>query len=142
MTILSALIGVFGSVVGGFVAGVFVVVGVWMQFARQSEAAIRALKVEVSANVDAAKEMAPNVNGGLTPDAFHEGSPDPGWLKRAVWDSQLPAIVQALDQPTLMLVSRAYATLEAVPAMRVPLDSGVPYLREDASSGLVGSSRV
>ena len=41
----------------GLVAGFFVVIGVEVQFRRQSKAALRALMVEVASNKEAAAEM-------------------------------------------------------------------------------------
>jgi len=53
----------FASAIGGAIAGYFVVVGVRLQFRRQSEAALRALMVEVTAN----KEVALEINQNRTP---------------------------------------------------------------------------
>jgi hypothetical protein len=102
----------FASAIGGAIAGYFVVVGVQLQFRRQSEAALRAVMVEVTANTEAAKVM----NRELIP-GFRPGHPDPGWLKHSTWDSQLPYVVQLLDEGTLIAVRYAYTLLESVPAM-------------------------
>jgi hypothetical protein len=47
----------FASAIGGAIAGYFVVVGVKLQFRRQSEAALRSLMVEVTSNKEAALSM-------------------------------------------------------------------------------------
>jgi hypothetical protein len=52
--------------------------------------------------------------------AFQLGSPDPGWLKHSIWDSQLPYVVQLFDVRTLTVVRYAYSLLDAVPAMIIP----------------------
>jgi hypothetical protein len=104
------------SGVGGAIGGSFVLWGVKAQFRRQSDSALGALRVEIDRNVEAAADMTQHhsASGG-----YLGGHADPGWLKHSIWDSQLPFIVQRLDQPTLLIVSRAYATLDAVPAMAV-----------------------
>jgi hypothetical protein len=104
----------FASAIGGFIAGYFVVVGVRLQFRRQSEAALRALMVEVTKN----KEVALEMNRSRTPSGeFQMGNPDPGWLKHSIWDSQLAYVVQLFDAGTLAMVRHAYTLLESVPAM-------------------------
>lgn len=104
----------FASAIGGAIAGYCVVVGVKLQFRRQSEAALRALKVEVAANKEAAFEM----NRNRTPSGdFKAGHPHPGWLKHSIWDAQLTSFVQLLDAETLIGVRQAYSLLESVPAM-------------------------
>ena len=97
-----------------------------MQFDRQSESACRALKLEVEANVEAISEMIQDRNNG-----FPFGHADPGWLKHAIWDFQLPYIVQTLDPLTLADLQSAYSTLEAVPTMRTQTEQGVDigYMR-------------
>lgn len=104
-----------GSVLGGLIAGWFVVVGVKVQFGRQCHAALRALMVEVTAN----KEAADRMNGDLRTSGkgFVLGNPDPSWLKHSIWDSQLPFVVQLFDEGTLAMVRYAYSLLESVPSM-------------------------
>jgi hypothetical protein len=104
----------FASAIGGAIAGYLVLVGVNLQFRRQSEAALRALKAEVAANKEAAIEM----NRNRTPSGdFKAGHPHPGWLKHSIWDSQLTSFVQLLDAEALIVVRRAYSLLDSVPAM-------------------------
>jgi hypothetical protein len=104
----------FASAIGGAIAGYFVVVDVKLQFRRQSEAGLRALKVEVAADKEAAFEM----NRNRTPSGdFKAGHPHPGWLKHSIWDAQLTSFVQLLDAETLIVVRQAYSLLESVPAM-------------------------
>jgi len=105
----------FASAIGGAIAGYFVVVGVNLQFRHQSRAALRALMLEVSENEEAALDM--TQSAPYTAGNFELGRADPGWLKRSIWDSQLPLIIQLLDDDTLKIVGRAYSLLEAVPAM-------------------------
>jgi hypothetical protein len=112
---VDALVQIIASAIGGLVAGYFVVVGVRLQFRRQSEAALRALMVEVAGNREAAAEMTRSPT-----QTFELGHPDPGWLKHSIWDSQLPYAVQLFDEGTLIMVRRAYSLLEAVPAMIIP----------------------
>lgn len=75
--------------------------------------------VEVDANVTVAKEIVGHQATREKMGAFEAGHPDPSWLRCGVWDSQLPYLVQILDQPTLTKVADAYGALEAVPTMRV-----------------------
>lgn len=69
--------------------------------------------VEIKSNSKVAKAMS------MKPDnsPWKEGEPNPGWLKSSVWTSQLPYIVQMLDQPTLEALVTAYGTLDVVPEM-------------------------
>jgi hypothetical protein len=97
---------IVAAVLGGLVAGGFVVVGVAIQFRRQSMAALRALMVEVASNKEAAADMTQN-RQPATP--FVPGRPDPGWLKHSIWDSQLPYVVQLFDEDTLILARHAYS---------------------------------
>jgi hypothetical protein len=102
------------SGVGGAIGGSFVLWGVKVQSERQSEAALRAVMVEVTANKEAATEM----NRSRTPTGdFVKGKPDPGWLKHSIWDSQLALVVHRFDEGTLTVVRYAYSLLESVPAM-------------------------
>jgi hypothetical protein len=50
-------------------------------------------------------------------DRFEAGKADPRWLRRSIWDAQLPYFVQLVDQETLAQLSQAYSTLEAIPDM-------------------------
>ena len=112
MTFGAAIIQLLSAAIAGVLGGWFVLLGVNAQFRRQGEAALKALKVEVDSNLEAATDIVGNKR-----DVFEVGKPDPGWLKHGIWDSQLPYVAQILDQPTLLLVSRAYGTLSTVPAM-------------------------
>jgi hypothetical protein len=116
------------SAVGGGVGGSFVLWGLNVQFRRQSEAALRAVVVEVNGNVKAALQMFENRG-----KAYPAGHANPGWLKHSIWDSQLTYLVQLLDQPTLTKMVHAYGTLEVVPSMRVMTVTGVA--REIYDSG-------
>lgn len=107
----------FASAIGGAVGGSFVLLGVNTQFRRQAEAALRALIVEVDSNAKIALEMTQGSAERQKAGAFPQWGPDPGWLKRSVWDSQLPYVVQVLDQDTLTLVSDAYGSLDPVSRM-------------------------
>lgn len=107
------------SGVSGAIGGSFVLWGVKAQFRSQCEAALRALLVEVGLNFVFAGRMVedradPNLQkiGGFLP-----GHPNPGWLKKSVWNSQLPYVVQMLDQETLKKVVGAYLTLEPLPQL-------------------------
>ena len=113
------------SSVGGAIGGSFVVIGVNMQFRRLSEAACRAVLLEVQANYEALAEMIQVAPG----EAWRDGKANPGWLNRSVWDAQLHYVVQLLDPRTRQLVVRAYATLDSVPEMRISnyRGPGVPY---------------
>ena len=95
-----------------------------MQFDRQSESACRALKLEVEANMEAISEMIED------PQWLPLRPPDPGWLKHAISDFQLPYIVNAGPFDLADLQS-AYSTLEAVPTMRTQTEQGVDigYMR-------------
>ena len=112
---MSFLAQLVASSVGGAIGGSFVLWGVNAQFRSQSRAACRALLVETKSNSKAAKAMA------MKPEnvPWKEGEPNPGWLKSSVWTSQLPYIVQILDQPTLEAVVSAYGTLDVVPEMAI-----------------------
>jgi hypothetical protein len=110
----------FASAIGGAVAGYFVVVGVKLQFRRQGEAALRALMVEVVANKEASLDM--TQGRSYSPGEYERGHPDPGWLKHSIWDSQLPFVVQILDEGTLVMVRYAYSLLDSVPAMAIGSD--------------------
>ena len=113
------------SAIGGAIGGSFVVIGVNMQFRRQSEAACRALLIEVRANYDALAEMIKRPSNS----EWAAGQPNPGWLSRSVWDAQLQNIVQLLDSRILEFVARAYATLDPIPEMRMTnfAGYGIPY---------------
>lgn len=113
---LTALFGFIGSVVGGS----FVLVALVWQFRRQNRAALQALMIEVENNAEIAEQMIADRGTGRFPD----GRPDPGWLKHAIWDSQLPFLVQILDKLTVTAVVEAYGTLEPIPRMLV--QGGVP----------------
>lgn len=113
---MGALVQIIASVLGGLVAGWFVVLGVRLQFRRQSEAALRALMAEVLGNKEAALDMTQSASAG----SFEAGHADPGWLKHSIWDSQLPYVVQLFDEGTLVVVRNAYSLLDAVPAMIIP----------------------
>jgi hypothetical protein len=113
MGLVSQLI---ASTLGGAVGGSFVLLGVHAQSQRQSEAALRALRVEVGSNESVAKQMIQAWAMGIK-DRFEHGKADPGWLKRSIWDSQLPFFVPLLNEETLKGMIEAYATLEAVPHM-------------------------
>jgi hypothetical protein len=84
-----------------------------LQSQRQSEAACRALLVEVRSNVSATTEMTRRQPGTDWP----AGQPNPSWLSRSVFDVQLPYIVQRLDQSVLEYVVQAYGTIDAVSDM-------------------------
>jgi hypothetical protein len=114
---VGALVQIVASAVGGLIAGWFVVVGVRLQFRRQSEAALRALIIEADTNAKIALQMVRATDERNKANGFPQLGPDPGWLKRAVWDSQLPFVVQVLDQNALALVSEAYGSLETVSGM-------------------------
>jgi hypothetical protein len=116
------------SGVGGAIGGSFVLWGVKAQFRSQCEAAIRALVVEVDGNASAAMEMT-QARSYPPPGRFEQGHADPGWLKHAVWDSQLPHIVKDLDEGALIAVVKAYATLDTVPAMALPSTNPPKYIR-------------
>jgi len=75
-------------------------------------------------NCDVLTEMTKN-QPGTAP--WEMGKANPGWLHHSVWDSQLPSIVQVLDQQTVGSIVKAYATLDAIPEMRLKTGSGVPY---------------
>lgn len=102
------------SSVGGAIGGSFVIFGVNRQFRHQSEAALRALHVEIDANRAAADQMTQALAAGGPKDRFEIGKADPGWFRRSIWDSQLPFFVQLVDREILTLISAAYFTLEAV----------------------------
>ena len=104
------------STLGGAVGGSFVLWGVYAQSQRQSEAALRALRVEISSNESVADQMNQAWAMGIR-DRFEHGKANPGWLKRSIWDSQLPFFVPLLNEQTLKSLIEAYATLEAVPQM-------------------------
>jgi len=105
----------FASAIGGFIAGYFVVVGVKLQFGSQRVSAFRVLMAEVKGNAEVAIGMTRSRT--YSPGSFPSGEPDPGWLRHSIWDSQLPYVVQLFDDETLIVVGRAYALLESVPAM-------------------------
>jgi len=71
--------------------------------------------VETKSNSKAAKAMAMKPENS----PWKEGEPNPGWLKSSVWTSQLPYLVQMLDQLTLEAVVTAYGTLDVVPEMAI-----------------------
>ncbi len=112
------------SAVGGAIGGSFVVIGVYLQFNRQSEAACRALLLEVRANYEALAEMTK-----LSMTGWVAGKANPGWLNHSIWDTQVAYVAKLLDPRTLKLVVQAYATLDAVPDMRMEVarGSGPPY---------------
>jgi hypothetical protein len=110
--LIDALVSATPSIVGGFVGGCFVLVGVRSQFRRQSKAALRALMAEVVGNKESAVDMTKSLS-----TTFLAGHADPSWLKHSIWDSQLPYVVQIFDEGTLRTVRYAYSLLDAVPAM-------------------------
>jgi hypothetical protein len=91
------------SALGGFVGGSFVLLGVRLQFRHQSEAALRALAIEVDSNATIALQMTEKTSERNQASGFPLLGPDPGSFRRSVWDSQLPFVVQILDQKTLAL---------------------------------------
>jgi hypothetical protein len=109
------LSGAVGAVIGAIIGGLFVMRAVQLQFKRQSEAACRALRVEIEGNLEAISQMISDRPVLQYPD----GHADPGWLKRGIWDSQLPYLAQALDPLTLADLQLAYSTLEPLPRMRL-----------------------
>ena len=126
MSFISQLI---ASGVGGAIGGSFVLWGVKAQFRSQCEATLRALVVEVDGNASAALEMTQARSYAPPLGHFEQGHADPSWLKRSVWNSQLPYIVQELDESSLIAVVKAYATLDTVPAMAVPSTNPPKYIR-------------
>lgn len=78
------LSGAVGAIIGAVIGGLFVVWAVQLQFKRQSEAACRALKVEIEGNLEAISQMI----GDRPALQYPDGHADPGWLKRGTWDSQ------------------------------------------------------
>jgi len=120
-----AVVQLASAAIGGGIGGSFVVVGVNLQFRRQSEAACRALLLEVQSNYEALAEMIKVPSG----DPWPNGKAHPGWLHRSVWDTQLSYVVPLLDRRTLELVVRAYATLDSIPDMKLAnvAHPGVPY---------------
>jgi hypothetical protein len=121
MRIVAAVI----SLLSGALGGSFVLIGVRFQSWRQSEAACRALLIEVRGNSKALSEMRVRIAQG---QGWEPGKANPGWLGRSVWDSQLPFIVQLLSTETLEKVIGAYGTLEALPeARQTNVAVGVPY---------------
>jgi hypothetical protein len=109
------LSGAVGAIIGAVIGGLFVVWAVQLQFKRQSEAACRALKVEIEGNLEAISQMI----GDRPALQYPDGHADPGWLKRGTWDSQLPYLAQALDPLTLTDLQLAYSALEPLPRMRL-----------------------
>jgi hypothetical protein len=45
--------------------------------------------------------------------AFAPGHAHPGWFKHSIWDSQLPYVVQVLDEATLLIVRYAYGRVDS-----------------------------
>src|SRR5690242_8709161 len=88
------------STVGGAVGGSFVLWGVYAQSQRQGKAALRALRVEVDNNQSAAAQMIQALMMGAK-ERFEPGKADPRWLKHSIWDSQMPYLVQLLNEETL-----------------------------------------
>src|SRR6516225_9079155 len=114
---MDAVLGVFGGVVAALIGGGFVLKAVRLQFRQQSEAALRALIIEADDNAKIALQMVQATDDRNKADCFPQLGPDPGWLRRAVWDSQLALVLQVLDQETLASVSEAYGSLETVSGM-------------------------
>lgn len=114
MAFISQLI---ASVMGGAVGGSFVLLGVNAQFNRESRAALRALIIEVDSNAKVAREMTRGTAERQKANAFPQWGPDPGWLKRSVWESQLSYVVQIVDPDTLQSVSDAYGSLDPISRM-------------------------
>jgi hypothetical protein len=121
----ASIVQLLSAAIGGFIGGSFVLVGVLFQFRRQSEAACRALLLEVRGNVKALAQMMPLLGSGWV-----VGKANPGWLNRSIWDRQLPYIVQLLDAQTAAALVEAYGTLDAIPEMRQAnfAGAGVPYV--------------
>src|SRR5712692_2462639 len=73
------------------------------------------------ANCNALVEMikSPSSSG------WNAGRPNPGWLHRSIWDTQVPYVVQVLDSRTLKLVVEAYASIDSVPLMRLASHTGL-----------------
>jgi hypothetical protein len=135
--LIDALVPAAASIIGGLVGGWFVLLGVRSQSRRQSEAAFRALMVEVSNNSEAAADMTRQTSG-----AFAPGHPDPGWLKHSIWDSQLPYVVPLFDEGTLIMVRLAYSLLDAVPAMEFPENAQRPSLSRYVRGGWIDAHLV
>lgn len=116
MKFWAAMVQLSSSAIGGALGGWFVLLGVKAQFHEQRLSALRALGVEVRGNEKAAVEMIQDRKGL---DVFESGKADPGWLKSAIWQSQLPYVAQALDDDALSAVTQAYGSLELVRGMFV-----------------------
>jgi hypothetical protein len=116
MTVGAALIQLLSAAIAGGLGGWFVLLGVNAQFRRQSEAALRALFIEVEGNASVATQMVGAIANGTASEA---GKPNPGWLRRGIWDSQLPLLSQILDHEALRNATLAYSALEVV--RQIPL---------------------
>lgn len=116
---------VVAAIAGGLVAGYFVLPGVNVQFRRQSEAACRALFIEVVSNNQTLSGMTLRL---AEQRAWEPAQPNPGWLSQAVWSTQLPLVVQLVDPRTAEALVKAYSFLAALPEMRQNnVATGVPY---------------
>jgi hypothetical protein len=121
MTVGAAFIQLLSAAIAGGLGGWFVLLGVNAQFRRQSEAALRALFIEVEGNASVAAQMVGAIANGT---AFEAGKPNPSWLRRGIWDSQLPLLSQILDHEALRVATLAYSSLEVVRQMPRPALSG------------------
>jgi hypothetical protein len=127
----------FTSIAGGGMGGFFVVVGVNIQARRQEDAALRTLLVEVQWNATASDRMVDQIMDPANAGYFNDGEPDPSYLRRSIWDSQLVNVVNALDVETLTNLMNAYATIEAVPGMRLSPPGSSPNFRRYARGGWI-----
>jgi hypothetical protein len=79
------------SGVGGAIRGSFVLSGINAQFRSRRQAALRALTVEVGLNTAFSVNMVENIRAYPAQTGFIDRYPNPGWLKKWVWTSQLTA---------------------------------------------------
>ena len=88
---------------------------------RQEETGVMLLLVEVQQNLAASTAMDKQVRDPQR-SAWDPKEADPGSLRHAAWDAELPHIIRALerDPRTFAALMNAYGTLSAEPRMRLP----------------------
>jgi len=98
------------AVVGGMITGAFMLLQQKRDFARRAHDAVRALLVELQDNRGLVLGMQNRQEFGRLI------TPDPAWLRRFVWESQLPLIAGCLDPATLQIVAQVYGKMDSIRA--------------------------
>ncbi len=118
MQIITSII---AGIAGGIAGVAFSSLSTRLRAHRQEESSVLLLSVEVVQNLAASTAMNKQVRDPQRTD-WDPKEADPGSFKHAVWDAELPHIINALahNPQTFAAVMNAYMTLSAEPRMRLP----------------------